>query len=78
MSVSGIAVSNLLRGRPYIWWLFDSVQEVSFISNFSFSFCGIKMVDSATSHFLYIMPTDYGASSVSDFCIPWEENWKGS
>ena len=73
VSVSGIDASNLLCGRPYggcsILYRKSLSSVISPLDSNSHRFCGIKMVDSATSYLLIsvYMPTDYGASSVSDF-----------
>ena len=66
-------LSVSVSGRPYggcsILYRKSLSSVISPLDSNSHHFCGIKMVDS--------MPTDYVASSVSDFCIHWE-NWKGS
>ena len=73
VSVSGIDASNLLCGRPYggcsILYRKSLSSVISPLDSNSHRFCGIKMVDSATSYLLIsvYMPTDYGASSVSNF-----------
>ena len=70
VSVSGIDASNLLCGRPYggcsILYRKSLSSVISPLDSNSHRFCGIKMVDSATSYLLIsvYMPT---ASSVSDF-----------
>ena len=69
VSVSGINASNLLCGRPSILYRKSPSSVISPLDSNSHRFCGVKMVDSATSYLLIsvYMPTDYGASSVSDF-----------
>ena len=69
MLYSGIDASNLLCGRPSILYRKSPSSVISPLDSNSHRFCGVKMVDSATSYLLrsVYMPTDYGASFVSDF-----------